>query len=122
GDTISFVSVASGTPAPAYQWQLFGTNLPGTTTTRLQLNSVTLAQSGPYAAFISNAAGSITSATATLSVYSSASATLTPSLSLSNSYQFTIGITGVPGYKYSIQASTNLLDWTTLQTNSSPSL
>src|SRR5436190_7794185 len=51
-------------------------------------------------------------------VYHSAAATLTPSLSLSNN-QFTVGITGVPGYKYSIQASTSRLDRTTLQTNAS---
>ena len=34
--------------------------------------------------------------------------------------QFSFGISGVPGYSYVIQSSTNLTDWVSLQTNISP--
>ena len=35
-----------------------------------------------------------------------------------NKFQFTI--TGVPGFNYAIEASTNLVDWAPLSTNTSP--
>ena len=34
--------------------------------------------------------------------------------------QFQFSLTGVPGYHYAVSGSTNLSDWTLLQTNPSP--
>jgi hypothetical protein len=34
--------------------------------------------------------------------------------------QFQFSLTGVPGYDYAVSGSTNLSDWTPLQTNVSP--
>ena len=67
---------------------------------------------------ITNLAGSTNSATALLSVYASAAPTLSGA-GLSNGH-FQLSLAGVPGYGYSIWASTNLSNWTALQTNASP--
>jgi N-acetylmuramoyl-L-alanine amidase-like protein/Ig-like domain-containing protein len=119
GDTVSFVVSGTGTPAPGYQWQFGGVNVPGVTTTLLQLTNVSLGQAGSYSAAVTNAAGSNHSSIATLAVYNTAAASITAPASASGD-QFSLSVTGVPGYKYAIEASTNLIDWVRLQTNVSP--
>jgi hypothetical protein len=47
-------------------------------------------------------------------------AALTSAIVNTNQIQFQVG--GVPGFSYGIEASTNLVDWTSLQTNVSPFL
>ena len=75
--------------------------------------------SGGYSVIVSNAVGSLTSSNASLSVYDSAAAVLVLPRYLTNN-QFQLSLTGVPGFTYAIQASTNLADWIFLGTNSSP--
>jgi len=59
---------ATGMPLPGYQWQRFGTNLPGATSATLTLSNAQPADAGSYAVVVSNAAGSVTSAVATVDV------------------------------------------------------
>jgi hypothetical protein len=98
---------------------LNGTNLPAATVATLALTNVAMSQAGEYSVVITNIAGSVISSTATLSVYDS----VAPSMA-SQGYgingEFQLIVTGVPGYSYIVQASTNLLDWTPVQTNVSP--
>jgi hypothetical protein len=54
-----------------------------------------------------------------LSVYASFAPTLSEAGQLANG-QFQFSVTGVPGYNYAVWGSTNLSDWTPLQTNVSP--
>lgn len=68
GGTATFVVQASGTPAPAYQWTRDGNNITGATTATLTLPNVQLSDAGAYRVVVSNAAGSITSNAATLTV------------------------------------------------------
>jgi len=68
GDNVTFSASASGSPAAAYQWQFYGTNLPGETGSSLTLSSVTTNQAGPYRAVATNSAGATNSDTATLTV------------------------------------------------------
>ena len=68
GGTATFAVTATGLPAPAYQWQFASTNLPGATNAMLTLAGVATAQAGDYQVIITNAAGSVTSALATLTV------------------------------------------------------
>jgi endonuclease/exonuclease/phosphatase family metal-dependent hydrolase len=68
GDLVSFTTAASGNPAPTYQWQWYGTNLPGQTLPSLTLAGVTTNQSGPYRVVVSNSAGSTNSDSAILTV------------------------------------------------------
>lgn len=53
-----------------------------------------------------------------LTIYSTTAATLTPASHVSG--QFALNVSGVPKYQYVVQASTNLMDWTSVQTNTAP--
>lgn len=68
GDSVQFNALATGNPAPQYQWQFHGTNLIGQTGTVLTLNNVTTNQSGSYRFIVTNSQGSATSDVATLTV------------------------------------------------------
>ncbi|HQL79764.1 MAG TPA: immunoglobulin domain-containing protein, partial [Verrucomicrobiota bacterium] len=68
GSTATFSVVASGTEPLAYQWCFNGTNLAGQTTAALSLSNVQTAQAGSYTVVVTNAAGSVTSAAAVLTV------------------------------------------------------
>jgi autotransporter-associated beta strand protein len=119
GDTVSFTCTANGTPAPACQWRLNGTNLPGATAATLLLPNVTFSQAGSYSLTATNIAGSTNSSSAVLSIYSTAAPTVC-GVGCSSNGQFQFNVTGVPGYKYAILASSNLIDWCVLQTNNAP--
>lgn len=67
--SVSFTVVATGSPAPTYQWKKNGTNIPGATTATLSLTSLVTADAGNYSVVVSNAAGSVTSDQASLTVY-----------------------------------------------------
>jgi hypothetical protein len=66
GTTANFSANASGTPAPAYQWQFNGTDIPGATAPGLPISSVQLANAGNYTVIASNSVGSVTSSVAVL--------------------------------------------------------
>jgi len=112
------VTVPSGIPL-SYQWLFNGTNIDGATNASLSLPNVQSEQAGNYTVLVSNGCGSATSDPIVLSVYPSLAATLTvPELSGDRQMQFSV--VGLPGYNYAVQASTNLVDWVPLVTNSSP--
>jgi hypothetical protein len=119
GDNVSLSVAATGTPAPAYQWSFNSTNLPAATGSTLLLPGITTNQAGTYFVVVSNIAGTTNSRNALVTVY------VRPALSgaaYMNGSQFQLSLTGVPGYTYAILASTNLTDWTPLETNTSPFL
>jgi uncharacterized delta-60 repeat protein len=60
--------VASGTPAPTYQWRKDGTAITGSTYSTLSLGWVTLASAGNYDVVVTNSAGSVTSSVAVITV------------------------------------------------------
>lgn len=68
GGQPSFSVVASGKGPYGYQWQFFGTNLPGATTNPLVLSGAHLADAGPYSVAVSNAFGVVQSSNAWLTV------------------------------------------------------
>jgi hypothetical protein len=70
GANASFSVVATGTPAPTFQWRKDGVPLTGATAATLSLNAVTAANAGSYTAVVTNAAGTATSNAATLTVNS----------------------------------------------------
>jgi hypothetical protein len=82
GGTVSLSVTAVGSVPLAYQWQYFGTNLvsltnnlAGATNPTVVLDSVQPADGGNYQVMVSNAAGSVTSVVATLTVVSVPSTT-----------------------------------------------
>jgi len=119
GSNITLCVTVTGTSPFSYQWQWNSTNLDGATNATLTLDNVTLDRAGVYSVTITNLIGSITSSNAVLSVYATAAAMLNGcSFSCANGFQFQVA--GVPGFNYAVQESTNLLDWVSLITNTSP--
>jgi hypothetical protein len=112
GQSVSFSVEASGMAPLGYQWSLNGTALSGATSSTLTLNNVQTTDAGGYTVVITNFAGSVTSAVATLTV-------IAPSLyaaaMTSNGFIFQLSVP--VGHTYVILASTNLQDWTPLSTN-----
>jgi autotransporter-associated beta strand protein len=119
GANVTFTVTAGGTSPLSYQWKS-GTNLvSGGTNSSLTLTNVAVTQSGPYSVVAANVAGTNTSNPAQLSVYATAAATLGLATRTGNG-QFSFGISGVPGWRYVIQSSTNLPNWVPVQTNIAP--
>jgi hypothetical protein len=57
---------ATGTEPVSYQWQFYGTNVPGATNASLIVSNTQPANVGPYRAMVSNSLGSTNSAEARL--------------------------------------------------------
>ncbi len=68
GDPASFTVVASGTPAPTFQWTFAGKDIPGALGSQFQILKTALGDGGDYAVVVSNAGGTVTSSIATLTV------------------------------------------------------
>jgi len=68
GGTASFSVIASGSPPLAYQWRLNGADLTGDTAATLTLNNVQASAAGSYSVQVTNGAGSVVSAPASLTV------------------------------------------------------
>ncbi|HEY5914955.1 MAG TPA: PA14 domain-containing protein [Verrucomicrobiae bacterium] len=111
GSTVQLNVAAVGVPAPAFQWRFSGTNLPGSTSPALVLTNIDQSNAGPYDVLVTNAAGSVSSRTATLKVVpiSAQPALSSPALLANGVFQFTLS--GDTGWLYRLEASTNLLTW-----------
>ena len=68
GRSATFTVVATGAPAPMYQWSQGSAPISGATGSTLSLASVTTADIGNYAVIVTNSAGTVTSSAATLAV------------------------------------------------------
>jgi hypothetical protein len=125
GSNANFTVIAGGTPPLSYQWMKDSTsltdggNVAGATTASLVLTNVQVNDGGDYSVVVTNSFGLVTSSSANLSVYASAEATLLDGF-VSDDNQFEFWISGVPGFNYSVQASTNLVNWESLTTNAAP--
>ena len=113
----SFSIVATGTAPLSYQWSFNGTAVSGTTNASLTLTNVQTTQAGSYTVVVTNNAGSITSAVATLTVTNpvvtlsvASGAGMTPS-------GFTLQFSVPVGVTYVILSSTDFQAWTPIATN-----
>lgn len=80
GAMASFIVEAAGTAPLSYQWWFNGTNtISGTTNAALVLTNVQASDAGDYTVVVTNAAGAVTSAVATLSVLLPPTITTQPS-------------------------------------------
>jgi hypothetical protein len=103
GDEYTLFVVASGSPAPTYQWRLNGSNIPGATGASLGLNNITLADDGNYDCVVTNTCGSVTSNQVALVVNSGPSITTQPtaqSVSAGASAVFSVAVSGSPSISY----------------------
>jgi sugar lactone lactonase YvrE len=74
GGSATFTVAATGSPTPAFQWQKAGVDIAGATGSSFTVAAVTTGDAGTYTVRVSNPAGSVTSANATLTVTASAPA------------------------------------------------
>src|SRR5260221_501850 len=73
GQTASFTVVATGTAPLSYQWQKGGVNIAGATASGYTTPATTTSDNGAsFAVVVSNTAGTVTSAAATLTVNAAA--------------------------------------------------
>lgn len=70
GNTANFSVGATGSAPLAYRWQFNATNIPSATTSNYSLAGITTNNAGDYTVIITNIAGAVTSAPATLTVTS----------------------------------------------------
>jgi hypothetical protein len=68
GTTVLFTVVAGGAAPLAFQWRKDGVDLPGATASTLELSNVQPTGAGSYEVSVTNAAGSVVSAPAVLTV------------------------------------------------------
>lgn len=115
GSSATFSVIATGTPAPTYQWQKDGVALSGQTNSTLTLSNVQSSNAGNYAVVVSNAAGIVTSSPATLTVSAAATApafTTQPSsqsVTAGASVTFTVAAGGSPNPSYQWRKDGNAL-------------
>ena len=80
GSQASFAVVAGGTPAVSYQWKYNTTGtVAGAASSSFSIGTVRASQAGVYTVVVTNAAGSLTSAPATLTVTAPAPPPIDPS-------------------------------------------
>lgn len=108
--------MAYGSPAINYQWKFNGVNLPGATNANLTLANFNAANEGTYRVVVSNFTNSVPSSDALLMV-GSTPRLLAPAQSMNGAFQFQAA--ALPNVNYSIQASTNLIQWITISQVSS---
>jgi Fibronectin type III domain len=114
-----FLNVLAGQFSPLiFQWRFDSMDIPFATNRVLTLNNITANQAGTYSVNVSDDAGMTTNLTLYLSVYPTTAATLTPANIAGGPFSF--NISGVPGFRYIVQSSTNLMDWEFVQTNNAP--
>jgi sugar lactone lactonase YvrE len=89
--------VASGNPAPTYQWYFGGAAISGATSATLSLSNVQSANAGNYYVTVANSAGSVISATATLTVSAQSAATLVSGQFVAVGHEVAISALGAAG-------------------------
>ena len=112
---VTFTVTAAGTAPLSYQWRFNGNILSGATTTQYRLTNVQSASAGSYAVVVTNLFGAATSRVATLTV---AFRSQLAQCSLPDGTNFAFTVSTRSGYRYSVEARTNLTDagWTRLST------
>jgi GH25 family lysozyme M1 (1,4-beta-N-acetylmuramidase) len=118
GSNVTFTVGATGAPPLAYQWRFNSTNIAAATLSTYTRYNVQLADAGSYTVKVSSSSGSVTSTVATLTVVIPPSVLLAPSFTADG--WFHANLVGAPGQSYVIEGSSNLSDWSPLQTNTSP--
>jgi hypothetical protein len=117
GQTETFRIKATGKGTLKYQWKCNDTNLPARVSSLLTLKNITTNQSGIYSVTVTDLYGS-TNSTANMTVYATPTAKLAPTVSAGGQYAMTV--VGVTGFKYVVEASTNLVNWVPVHTNTAP--
>lgn len=115
GSNVTLTTTTSGNPPPTYQWQLNGTNIPGAVRSSLAMTGFNYTNQGKYTVVAANIYGTNT--------FSYASVYVDAPLQFANmtntSSNFFTQLYGVANSNYDIQVSSDLQNWTTVQSGSS---
>jgi hypothetical protein len=112
--TLLSVSVYGSMPL-TYTWQYNGTNLPGNTSG----SSLVTSSAGSYQVIVSNVAGQITSAVATLTLTNSSTqgqAGVFQGIAMLPNGAMHFSLSGTTDATYTLYVSTNLVNWAPLRT------
>ena len=116
GNTATFSVTAQGFAPLTYQWRAHGTNLPGAIASSCSINNVQPSDAGSYNVVVSDYSGSITSATAQLTISGASPPVLLtqPQSRLVNQGEmasFNVAVSGTPPFTYRWRLQgTNLAD------------
>jgi hypothetical protein len=113
GTNVTFRVTADGTTPLIYQWRFNGTNISTATESAYTRFNVQTNDAGAYSVVVTNAAGFDTSSNAVLTVTLPARAQF-QSITREPDGRMNLMITGEAGISYSIDRTTNLIDWETL--------
>ena len=100
GSSTSFAVVASGNPAPSYQWRKNGAKIAGATSATLTLTSVVAADAAAYTVIASNSVGSVASEKSVLIVQSAPKFTVQPAtqaITIGSNTKFSVVVSAIPG-------------------------
>ena len=103
GNSASFSVVATGYGTLTYQWKKDGSDIAGATGATYTITSAATTSAGSYTVVVTNAAGSVTSAAATLTVNVLPAITTQPSsqsVTAGSSVTFSVVATGTPTPTY----------------------
>ncbi|HEV7925376.1 MAG TPA: immunoglobulin domain-containing protein, partial [Verrucomicrobiae bacterium] len=106
---------ATATPAPVYQWYLNGSTV-GTNGSTLSIPNFQASDQGSYTVILSNALGAVTSLPALVLL----DGPLRINSYSSSNGAFSLESAGVAGGTYTIEASSDLINWLPLFTNTAP--
>jgi hypothetical protein len=109
GNDAAFAIAARGTEAMSYQWQYNGAAIAGANSPVLRLAAVTAGQAGSYLVVVSNAAGTVTSDVATLTVSAGTPSAVAPTIvtqpvavvvNAGNTATMAVGVSGTGPFTY----------------------
>ncbi len=116
GDNAAFSLTAASSAPVSYHWNFNGTPIAGATNSLLFLPKVTLADAGEYTVTASNLAGTVTSPAGSLVVMPQPVPEVGTAIGF-NGGRFYFDLLGQSGMLVVVEASTNLENWTPIQTN-----
>ena len=119
--TVTFRVLATGEPAPTYQWLLNGSEVSGATAATLTIDSASSADAGIYLVEARNSAGTNVSSAATLRVIRPFELVSWVHSSIDQSFRF--GLAGDTNVNLVIEVSTNIVpgSWKAILTTNSAS-
>lgn len=117
GGNVNLIVAATGDPSPTYQWYFNSAAISGAASNSLELDDFQATNEGDYYVVVSNEFESVTSAPAQL--YVSEPLRLVNPFVDSNGW-FWVSVVGPAGTNFVVDGSTDLLNWTSLATNTAP--